>query len=73
MKYLRVSKGKTRRFFPCGAFFSHAVGEYSSKFPNSKKNPLPWKIPGYAPAKYKRTSKYQPIIKKVKMENRYFW
>ena len=41
MKFLRVSRGKTRRFFPCGAFLSRVVGECLSKCPNSKKTPLP--------------------------------
>ena len=46
MRFLRVSRGKTRRFFPCGAFPSHVVGECLWKCPNSKKTPLPWKMPG---------------------------
>ena len=40
MKFLRVSRGKTRRFFPCRAFLSGVVGECLSKCPNSKKTPL---------------------------------
>ena len=49
MQYLRVSRQKNQRFFPCGAFLSCVVDECLSKCPNSKKTPLPSKIPGYAP------------------------
>ena len=44
MKFLRVSRQKTRRFLPCGAFLSRAIGECLSKCPNSKKTPCPKKI-----------------------------
>ena len=50
MQFLRVSKRKNQRFFPCGAFLSCVVAECLSKCPNSKKTPLPWKIPSHAPA-----------------------
>ena len=40
MQFLRVSRRKSRRFFPCGAFLSCVVGECLSK------------IPGYAPVEY---------------------
>ena len=43
MKILRVSRGKTHRFFTCGAFLSRVVGECLSKCSNSKKIPLPYK------------------------------
>ena len=36
MQFLRVSRRKNRRFFPCGAFLSCIVGECLSKRPNSK-------------------------------------
>ena len=49
MKFLRVSRGKTGRSFPCGAILSLVLGECLSKLPNSKKIPLPQKIPGYTP------------------------
>ena len=52
MHILRVSRRKNRRFFPCEAFLSCVVGECLSKYPNSKKTPLPYKIPGYAPDIY---------------------
>ena len=35
-----ISRGKTHRFFPCGAFLSRVVGECLSKCPNLKKTPL---------------------------------
>ena len=41
MKFLRVSWGKTRRFYAYGAFLSRVVGKCLSKCPNSKKTPLP--------------------------------
>ena len=41
MQFLRVSRRKNRRFFPCGTFLSCAVGECLSKCRNSKKTPLP--------------------------------
>ena len=50
LQFLRVSRQKKRRFFPCGAFLSRAVVECLSKCPNSEKTPLPEKIPGYVPA-----------------------
>ena len=49
MQFLSVSQQKNRRFLPCGAFLFCVVGGYLSKCPNSKKTPLPKKIPGYAP------------------------
>ena len=49
MKFLRVSRQKSRRFFPCGAFLSRVVGALLTKCPNFEKTPLPSKIPGYAP------------------------
>ena len=50
IQFLRVSRQKkNRRFFPSEALLSRAVGEWLSKCPNSKKTPLPYKIPGYAP------------------------
>ena len=48
MGFLRASRRKNRRFFPCGDFLSCVVGECLSKHPNSKKTPLPLKISGYA-------------------------
>ena len=41
MNFLRVSRGKTHKFFPCGAFLSRVVGECLSKCPKLKKTPLP--------------------------------
>ena len=41
MQFLRVSRRKNQRFFPCGAFLFCFVGECLSKCPNSKKTPLP--------------------------------
>ena len=41
MQFLRVSRRKNRRFFPCGTFLSCVVGECLSKCPVSKKTPLP--------------------------------
>ena len=55
MKFLRVFRRKTRRFFHYGTFLSRVVGECLSKCPNSKKTPLPQKIPGYAPVILKAT------------------
>ena len=45
MKFLRVSRGKTCRFLPYGAFLSRVVGACLSKCPNSKKTP------GYVPGR----------------------
>ena len=50
MKLLRVSRGKTHRFFPSRAFLSPVVGECLSKCPNSKKLPCPKKFLVTAPA-----------------------
>ena len=44
MKFLRASRRKNRRFFPCGASLSRFVGEYLSKRPNSQKTPCPKKF-----------------------------
>ena len=41
MRSLRVSRGKTRGFFPCQAFLSPVVSECLSKCPNLKKTHLP--------------------------------
>ena len=49
MTFLRVVRENNQIFFPCRAFFSRVVDECLSKCPNSKKTPLPKKIPGYAP------------------------
>ena len=51
MQFLRVSSQKNQRFFPCGASISRAVGDSLSRYPNSKKTPLPQNIPAYAPEK----------------------
>ena len=40
---------KKTDIFSLGAFLSRVVGEWLSKCTSSKKTPLPWKIPGYAP------------------------
>ena len=53
MTFLRVSRAKTRIIFRCGAILSCVVSECLSKCPNSKKTPLAYKIPGYAPAMWK--------------------
>ena len=45
---LRVSRRKSSKIFPCGAFFC-VFDEGLSKCPNSTKPPLPWKISGCAP------------------------
>ena len=44
--FLKVSRRKNRIIFPCGAFLSCVIGECLAKCPNSKKTPLPLKIPG---------------------------
>ena len=41
MQFLRVSRRKNQRFFPCRDFLSCVLGECLSKCPNSKKTPLP--------------------------------
>ena len=40
MQFLRVSKQRNQRFFPCRAFLFCVVGECLSKCPNSKKTLL---------------------------------
>ena len=47
---LRVSRRKNSKNFPCRAhFFLVFLAEFLSKYPNSVKCPLPWKISGNAP------------------------
>ena len=41
MQFLRVSRQENQRLLPCGTFLSCVVGECLSKYPNSKKTPLP--------------------------------
>ena len=57
MKLLRVSRQKTKRFIPCGAFLSCAAGECLSKCPNPRKLPCPKKTL----VTYLRTSLFRDI------------
>ena len=46
---LWVSRRKKPTFFPAAPFFNVLLMKCLLKYPDSKKTPLPWKIPGYAP------------------------
>ena len=55
---------KKTEIFPCGVFLFRVVDDCLSECPNSKKTPLPWKIPGYSPGRYRITTAVIRIIEK---------